>query len=691
MLIASRFPEIFLVTLFTAALICGIAEFRRAPRGRLLLYFVLRTGAVLALYLMLSNSGSLQWEKKRAPLPVLLLRDVSDSMKILPQTTQREFRMIHEETRRALHAVPNAQIAELVFAAGSAPADAQEKVPGGSTALGDTLASLAGQYPKGKILLLSDGRSNRGVHPAAAAAFLKNLGFTLHVLLPGRTGDGESPSLAFGTVTIPDTIQSRQPPEFHAALLVSGLPEGKNEAALHAELRIDGKTAGQLRKKADASVIELRFKPDEAHFPAAGWHELEIRASMLLPGREPLTAVYRDVFEVPAENAAMLLWNRMDPELNALLPLLRERYTPFHFFYAPRFAKQTAKEQEKRIASLRLLLLGPVLPDQLSGEVRKQIAGKLREKSLTLLFLSPRVLNAWNRDPEIGPFVPAADAAFTRLPDGTRYQFTESGTVRTLAFASLWRMVPKVSAAAKALPGDWNGIPPLLLSGGNVTVFAATDTWRWKIAPDRSRALAFIPFWTQMLDASDNFDASNLHFTITRADPLLSSDLYRFTVEDYAKQASGKALRLLRCAPGRKTMRTLLSFAPAENRVTSLQLRITEPGIHWFQVEDAKSHRKTPMIPLVIRGNEAETRFHTPDLELLRELAGLGGGQAVRQEEIRPLIAELARQAEQAAIRHKRKHREPPGGFRLACALSAMLLLSMEWLLRKKESSHAES
>ena len=51
----------------------------------------------------------------------------------------------------------------------------------------------------------------------------------------------------------------------------------------------------------------------------------------LTPQEEQIYAVLSRIlvedFEVPAENAAMLLWNRMDPELNALLPLLRERYT----------------------------------------------------------------------------------------------------------------------------------------------------------------------------------------------------------------------------------------------------------------------------------------------------------------------------------------------------------------------------
>ena len=689
MLTAPLLPAIFSGVLFTTLLVCGIIEFRRAPRGRLLLCSVLRAGAILALCLMLTHSGSLQWEKTRPPLPVLLLRDVSASMKVLDEPVRREFDAAGTEIRRALDTLPNVQVTELVFAAKTAPAENTEKLHDGSTALGDVLASLAHQYSRGPIILLSDGRSNRGAHPAAAGAFLKNLGFTLHVVLPGRSGETNPPSLAFSTVAVPDSFPGGQSPEFRAILLVSGVPQGK-DTILRAELRIDGKTAGQIRRKADAPILELQFKLNAPDIPA-GWHELEIRAALDVPGRDEITTAYRDVFEVPPENAAMLLWNRMDPELNALLPLLRERYKPFHFAYASRFAKQSAEEQKKQIDSLRLLMLGHVLPDMLSAEIRKRVARKLQRKSLTLLFLSPRVLNAWKRDPEIGAFVPAANTSFTRLPDGTRYRFMENGTSRTLPITTLWRMTPTASAAVKALPGDWNGIPPLLLSSGNVTAFATADTWRWRIAPDRSLALAFVPFWTQMLDTCDNFDESELLLSIVRADPLLSDDLYRFTVEDYAKQAAGKELRLLRRASDGKTMQTLLSFAPPKNRVTSAQLRITEPGIHWFQAEDVEKRRHTPLIPLVVRENAAEMRYHTPNMELLRKLADLGGGSAAGREEIRTIIAGLASQAEQTAFIHKRKHREPPQGFRLACALAAMLLLSMEWLLRKKESHHAES
>ena len=689
MLTTSLLPEIFLGTLFTALLFCGIAEFRREKRGRLLLCFLLRAGAVIALYLMLTGNGSLQWEKTRAQHSCILLRDVSDSMKIQGRTLQREFDAVYAETRNALRTLENAQITELVFASETAPAETKEKLPGTSTALGNVLASLAHRYSNAQIFLLSDGRSNQGTHPAAAAAFLKNLGFTLHVLLPGRAAEEIPPTLAISSVSCPDSFRAGQEKIFRAALLVSGVPEGK-KATLRAELRVDGKRIGQIREKADGPLPDVQFKPEEANIPGGGWHELEIRAALEIPGSEEVTALYRDVFEVPSENTAMLLWNRMDPELNALLPLLRERYNPFRFAYVSRFAKQPVKEQEKQIDSLRLLMLGPVTPDTLAAEVKKTTARKLREKSLTLLFLSPRVLNAWRRDPEIGNFVPAANTAFTRLPDGTRYRFTENGTVRSLPFASLWRMTPKASAAPKVLPGDWNGIPPLLLSGGNVTAFATADTWRWRIAPDRSLALAFVPFWKQMLSACDNFDASNLRLTIARADPLLSDDLYRFTVEDYAKQTAGTDLCLLRRAPGGKEMQTLLRFAPAKNRVTSAQLRITGPGIHWFRAEDAKTHRRTGPIPLVIRGNEAETRFRTPDLALLRKLAELGGGELCGRDAIRSTIGKIAARTKETAFRTRRTHHEGAPGFRFACAVLALLLLSTEWLLRKKETHHAE-
>lgn len=683
-------PAIFAGLLFTVLLICGIAEFRRAPRGRLLLYFVLRMGAFLLLALILTSSGTLRWERTRIPLEVILLRDVSDSMRIQQESVRREFQAVHDETLRALNAVPGIRITELVFAAETAPARKSRVLPGGSTALGDALASLARRYAGARIFLLSDGRSNSGVHPAAAAAFLKSQGAVLNVLLPGRTGEEQYPSIVFESAAAPDSFRSGQPPLFRAMLLLSGIPEGKS-GTLHAELRIDGKPAGEIRRNADSPDVELRFNPDAAVLPASGWHEFEIRAELRVPDAAPLRTVFRDVFEVPAENAAMLLWNRMDPELSALLHLLRERYRPFHFAYASVFAGESAKEQEKRIDSLRLLMLGPVLPDALSAGIRKRIAARLHSGTLTLLFLSPRVLNAWSRDPEIGRYVPAAAAAFTRLPDGTRYRFTDSGRMHSLPFASLWRMTPKPSAAAKRLPGDWNGLPPLVLSTGNVSAFAPAGTWRWRLSPDRSRALAYTPFWTQMLGSCDNFDGSDLHFSIVRADTLLSSDLYRFTVEDYGRKTSGTELRLLRRDTGTGTMRKLLSFGPAENRVSSALLRITEPGVHWFQAEDAKSNRRTKPVPLVVRGNEKEQRFSTPDTEMLRMLAELGGGSALGRAAVRSAAEKLAELAEKPAYVHSRQYQEPPAGFRMLCALLAFLLLAAEWLLRKKESCHAGS
>lgn len=676
--------------LFAVLLVCGIAEFRRAPRGRLLLYFVLRAGAFLLLSLILAYSGTFRWEKTRIPREIVLLRDVSDSMKIQPEPVRRGFEAIYEETLRALNAVSGVRITELVFAAETAPARKHATLPGGSTALGDALASLARRYAGARIFLLSDGRSNCGAHPAAAAAFLKNQGAALNVLLPGRTGEEQYPSIAFESAAAPDSFRSGHPPLFRAMLLLSGIPEGKT-GTLQAELLIDGRTADKIRRNAEVPAAELLFTPDDAVLPASGWHEFEIRAELRVPDAAPVRAVFRDVFEIPAENAAMLLWSRMDPELSALLPLLRQRYRPFHFAYASVFAKESAKDQEKRIDSLRLLMLGPVLPEALTADIRKRIADKLHRKTLTLLFLSPRVLNAWSRDPELGTYVPAAGAAFMRLPDGTRYRFTDSGRAHSLPFASLWRMTPKPSAAARRLPGDWNGLPPLALSTGNVSAFAPADTWRWRLSPDRSRALAYVPFWTQMLESCDNFDGSDLHFSIVRADPLLGGDLYRFTVEDYGRETSGAKLQLLRKDPETGTMRKLLSFGPAENRVSSALLRITEPGVHWFQAEDAKSRRRTQSVPLVVRGNETELRFNTPDTEMLRMLAELGGGSALGRSAVRSAAEKLAETAGKPAYVHSRKYQDPPAGFRMLCALLALLLLAAEWLLRKKESCHAES
>ena len=94
-------------------------------------------------------------------------------------------------------------------------------------------------------------------------------------------------------------------------------------------------------------------------------------------------------------------------------------------------------------------MLGPVLPDALPLNVRKRIARKLHEKTLTLLFLSPSVLNAWSRDPEIGVYVPASSASVLRLPPGTKYSFTAGSRNYDLPVTAFRRMIPKPSAVAK--------------------------------------------------------------------------------------------------------------------------------------------------------------------------------------------------------------------------------------------------
>lgn len=679
-------PEIFLGVMFLVLITCGIVEFIRAPRGRLLACFVLRAGAVLMLYMIFSHSGMAKWEKSREGLKIVMLRDVSDSMGLLPEETRRELDGIYGDTRRALEAIPETEITELVFASETAPAEAGRKPAGGTTAIGDALTSLMKRHSGAQIFLLSDGRSNRGGSPAAAASFLKNQGSALHVFSGSRNQERDYPSLSFGDVNPPDTFDSEQPSVFTASTFLSGVSNEKR-GTLKAELLIDGKRAAEVRLDADAPVKELQFTPADASLLTSGWHEFEIKAELAVSGSPAVARSYQDVFQVPVENAAMLLWNRMDPELNALLPLLRGRYQPFHFSYATLFGRLPEARQLKRIDSLQLLMLGPVQPDALSLNVRKRIARKLHEKTLTLLFLSPSVLNAWSRDPEIGVYVPASSASVLRLPPGTKYSFTAGSRNYDLPVTAFRRMIPKPSAVAKQTLKMRNLSLPLLLSSGNVSAFALAGTWRWRLSPDRSLALAYAPYWNMMLAACDNFDKSDLHFSITPADPLLADDLYRFTVEDYSKEPV-RELYLLRQTEDGRTMKRLYRFGKAENHVYSTLLKITEPGIWWFQAEDGRRTRRSRKAPLTIRRNEKELLFSTPDQEALRMFAALGGGSVIRRKTIRDTIGKLKKQAENSSPVYRRKQQDPPYRLHLVCALLACALLSAEWLLRKMESNH---
>lgn len=146
-------PEIFLGVMFLVLITCGIVEFIRAPRGRLLACFVLRAGAVLMLYMIFSHSGMAKWEKSREGLKIVMLRDVSDSMGLLPEETRRELDGIYGDTRRALEAIPETEITELIFASETAPAEAGRKPAGGTTAIGDALTSLMKRHSGAQIFL----------------------------------------------------------------------------------------------------------------------------------------------------------------------------------------------------------------------------------------------------------------------------------------------------------------------------------------------------------------------------------------------------------------------------------------------------------------------------------------------------------------------------------------------------------
>ncbi len=686
-LLSTHFPWIFLgILLGVLALSAGI-ELRLAPRGRILLSLALRGSAFFLLFLILSDSGTAQWEKKREPLPVILLNDESDSMTKMPDSARQEWKELSADLGRALRRVPNLSVLEYRFSSRPVPADSRETSGTGATAIGNTLAELQRKHPAARILLFSDGRNNQGPHPVSAAAFLKNQGAAVHVISGNPVPAEEMPDLLIADAKAPDFLHAEPSPRFTAGVFLSGLSERK-DITLETELSIDG---GKSEKKTvhvtSPAFAAEQNTPDPALL-TPGWHEYEWKMILKIPGRPDIEKTVRDVFFVPQKNAVLLLWNRMEPELGTLLPVLRARYRGLKFAYASRFAARKETEQLAEINSLQLLLLGPVKPSELKKAVLEKLTERLKEKSLNLIFLDASVLSDWEKVPGFAEILPAEALTRLRLNAETPFRFSAGETRYEVPVKTLWRLTPRNRGIVRCSLKASGAELPMLISAGNISVIPILGAYRWMLAPERKHALGYAPFWNTLLGSADNFNRKELQLSIEPEDPLFRENHYRFLVEDFAEQKKNRNLRLLRSNRRTGPMEPLSAFDRPENRKAFLLLRLTEPGIWWFQAEDAANGEKTEKIPLVLRADQRELLYSTPDTVALRMTALYGGGSVIGREQIPALVSVLEKQAAKRLVTLRRTAQDPPFRKHLIYGLAAVLLLIAEWGIRKWEMFH---
>lgn len=756
--------------LFLLAL--GLEFFLRKERSlwKKLLSGPLRAGALFCMGALLADRIDSEWTEKKQMPPLLLLEDVSASMKQGGLWSEEEKKklleaLLREQRRPARHAATafsssfsssgahfpllHFRFSDRLYEGEDLGTAGKRNFPGEkgnaaapspdaeyATALGDALLEIAQLYPSSNILLLSDGISNAGISPFYASDLLRCSGNAVHPLL-GSGGSGEKGerrralNLSVRTQERADDVDADGrlyfiDPRLENLDSPSALqqdPDGDDNLSevTTLSIRIDGKLLHEesltLSLTAGSAPLTRRIPDPEDLEP--GWHEYEVSLSPLKGERRLSDNTAKGVLQSHSGTGVLILWDRNSPELNALREVFRRRYPSAFFSYASSFAKESPARKTELVRNAVLLLLGPGCPPDLFGaHALKLLRGKLEKDEMTLIFLHPQTVGSWLGEPGFGELLPVTgkgSAQSFKSPLSAEFSPSgEEGTPRLrLPFHNLWHFPLKPSGGAAVLrsaraggmePGSRKTPQteetfPLLISSGKCVIAAFTGSWRWKQHPERAVQQIHSAYWEDLLDRTDRFGKEALHLVL---EPEKRDSVLQNLCSAVLSYSPGKGetssllsaeLELLGETGSPENARSLQKFLPQKDGTYRTRFRVVTPGIHWFRAaadvlveKDGRSVRKrlfSGKVPFIVKDERLETTRATDGERVLREIARRSGGEtlSLRSLEEKGLPFPIKE--------HSMYRRNPlPSGDRekeTLLFLSALLLLTLEWLVRRQE------
>jgi hypothetical protein len=239
----------------------GLSRARRATLT------ALRLASLALLVFALSGPVVSRTESQRRARPLAVALDASASMGIADSGSGgRQSRL--DSARDALRAVLPRLASEYdvttysfaegarLLGAGADPNLASLAPAGESTAIGDSLIEAAPREGPAAVLLLSDGASNAGRTPSAAAEILAARRVSIFPVMFGRAG---RPNIAVRRILGPRVLLKDEPSAFFVEVAASGGVSGPVNLRLESE----GKAVASATAPASAlSLVRLDFKPD---------------------------------------------------------------------------------------------------------------------------------------------------------------------------------------------------------------------------------------------------------------------------------------------------------------------------------------------------------------------------------------------------------------------------------------------
>lgn len=695
----------WIISLFAAmtglALLGSLSlELLRKPRLLLGLFFLMRLGALILLAFFILGLWSSEWKVRESPRSIVLLEDKSASMQMVSPETEKEFRNMRAQVLEQMKNHPafyHDQFAGSLFQRDQSELEQSR----GTTALGNAILSLHRRHPGANVLLLSDGASNFGIHPYAAAKLVQSGGTRLHVLLPGSYERFSSRDVALANPSYEFNQKTGQM-TFRVHIMNSDSENTSPDSLGRVSLLIDHvlcRTETIPLNQAEQDLT-MTISQKNKEF-AVGWHEYEFQ---IQPTPEDLILfnnTVKGIFKLEQDSHVMILVDKSTADVQALIPVLKQRYHSYEILYRSQFQEEPPAERMAALEKTSLLILSDIAPSVWTDKELDLLASLLQRQKLTMLFLTPACLKEWLTVPKVGALLPFHSIRGTTpfdqpvFFDHTRDKSDPSED--TLAFpfrgVSLVDLNPGAnvllySRGSKRSP---QSAIPLAVSNedGSVGVMLFSGSWRWRLNQNRLVASAFSLFWKDLLNASDRYGQRDLALTIQKLKDVAAKDLFQVTVMDYDQGRTLERVKLERIESHGGTSRELLALPRKTAHSFASQVQMTSPGIHWFQAVGQKKGQPETVtsnrVPVLIHEKGMELVSSVNSAKVLKTIADRTNGRVISPEQIRGELKKLAEEKYPAT--YSRSVSDTADGRRksLILAALALLLMSLEWLFRKLE------
>jgi uncharacterized membrane protein len=641
-----------------------------------------------------------------------ILRDASDSMKMrdMPDKMNRveAIDTSLQQNAAAIRQLADSFDMETVEFARGLPAQA-ERTDG--TAIGDAILQISDQALGARvsgIIVLSDGVNNTGANLRDAAMKLQSRSVPVHAVIVGQSefGHGQVDALLLD-IDAPAAIDQGRTMQ----VTLEGVWRGLDGRESRIDCLIDGEIAASETVTPSGNNDEFRHRISVPIKQDAGFHKLTVALQAHDGEVSPQNNQLSTWFKVKEDGIQVLLLDTaLRPENKFLRRFLETREgitvtakSPFWL----RTAEGKAFLAQLDVPSYDVFLLGDLQRNTLSDPSWLALHNVIRNRGAGLLVMGgPHTMmpGPWTGNGvepalpmEMKSGKPAVETFSMRVPPDAAGHFLARPFAKTdnrspiagITMLGLRNPSVEAKAATEVILVDDAGQPVLGVGGyyrGRCGMLLTDCLWNWVIESPETRVL-YDQFWTRMIywlaSREDGLNA-NLSIMLGKNRFAVGSNIPvtgDLLDAEHLPVSDAKVTLKLSDLDSDSGDDAMMFF---ENGRYGTVLRPEEPGHYSLLAETELNGEKlvSNELRITVYAPRIEERTASADAAAMIDLAGRTGGESMPLAELPDLLKRLP--AEAKTVRLRKTTRSEPLWDNAWVLLIALLLLSTEWIVRRK-------